>query len=67
MDRHRELSKKLVREGSIREFKVSLVVELEQRRGVGVLLLEVHVVFLGLRRGVATFFANVHLSEEKIM
>lgn len=61
MDRHGELSQELVREGGVGELEVSLVVELEQRGGVGVLLLEVHVVLLRFRGGVAALFANVHL------
>ena len=43
------------------EFKMSLVVELEQGRTVWVVLLQVDVVHLGLVSRVPAFFANVNL------
>lgn len=61
MDRHGQLAQQLVCERRVVELEVSLVVELEQRGRVGVLLLEVHVVLLRLRRGVAALLAHVHL------
>lgn len=65
MDRHGQLAQQLVGERRVVEFEVSLVVELEQRGRVGVLLLEVHVVLLRLRRGVAALLAHVHLQETR--
>ena len=45
----------------IGELEVPLVVELEERRAVWVVVLQVKVVDLGLRGGVATVLADVHL------
>lgn len=43
------------------ELEMPLVVELEESRAVGVVVLEVHVVALRLSRGVAALLAHVHL------
>ena len=48
-------------EARVVELEVPLVVELEERRRIGVLLLQVEVVELGLLCRVAAVFADVHL------
>lgn len=58
---HWQLAQQLVCKGRVRKLEVSFVVEFQECRRIGMLLLEVHVVLLGLRCGVAAFFANVHL------
>lgn len=54
-----------VGEVAVGELEVSLVVELEQRRAVRVLVLQVQVVNLGLLRRVTAFLAHVHLANRK--
>lgn len=61
MHRHREGAQQIVRERRIGEFEVPLVVELQQGRGEGVVVLQVQIVHLGLICRVAAFFAHVHL------
>lgn len=61
MDRHGEGAQEVVGKGGVGELEVSLVVELEQRRGVGMLILQVYVVNFGLARCVTAFFTHVHL------
>lgn len=48
-------------EARVVELEVPLVVELEERRRIGMLLLQVEVVELGLLCRVAAVFADVHL------
>lgn len=61
LHRHRERTEQVVRKLRIGKLEVALVVELEQGRRVGVLLLQVQVVDLRFVRRVATLLADVHL------
>jgi hypothetical protein len=48
------------------EFKMSLVVELEKSRTVGVVLLQVDVVQLWFLGGETTIFTNIHLKKREL-
>lgn len=48
---------------AVGELEVPLIVELEQRRTVGMLLLQVKIVHFRFVRGVSALLANVHLSD----
>lgn len=61
MNGHGQLAQQIVGKLRVGELKVPLVVELEQRRREGMVVLQMQVVDLRLAGGVAALLAHVHL------